>query len=90
MYKDYIKFILAYDYGKVFERMELACDEAFDLADEIAGRFLLWKEENDDMNYSDYELLQQYCNHISFYEVWQEMWRNSNGYHKDSLRKVSS
>ena len=73
MDKNYIKFVLAYDYYYAFEAMELAGDEAFDLAEEIANRFLEWQKDNDDMSCSDYELLQQYCGEISFEEVWNQM-----------------
>ena len=73
MDKNYIKFILAYDYGKVFESMELACDEAFELAEEIANRYFEWLKENNDMEYSEYELLTEYCNSISFCEVFKTM-----------------
>jgi hypothetical protein len=65
--------VLAYDYYYAFEAMDLACDEAFDLAEEIANRFLKWLEENDDMVYSDYEILRKYCGETSFEEVWEQM-----------------
>ena len=73
MLKDYIKFILAYDFGDVFESMELACDEAFDLAEELANRYLEWLKDNDDMNYPEYELLHEFCLNTSFDEVWNSM-----------------
>lgn len=67
--RNYVKFILAYDYANVFESMELACDEAYELADKIASGFLEWLkdvEEDIYIKYSDYELLQIYCEEISF------------------------
>lgn len=73
MEKDYIKFILAYDFGDIFESMELACDEAFDLAGEIASRYLEWLKENDDMAYPEYELLHEFCDSISFEEVLKDI-----------------
>ena len=73
MSKDYIKFILAYDYGSVFEAMELACDEAFELAEEITNRYRKWLKKNDDPAYPEYEILQRFLNDISFYDVWQEV-----------------
>jgi F0F1-type ATP synthase gamma subunit len=77
MNKDYIKFIIAYDYGKIFESMELACDEAYELAEEIANRFLKHMEEveadREYIKYSHYEILQEYCNSISFKDIWEEM-----------------
>lgn len=78
MDKDYIKFILAYDFGEIFERMKLSCDEAYELADEIADRYHEWLKENDDMEYHEYELLQYYCSNISFYAIWQEMRENNH------------
>lgn len=75
MTKEYIKFILAYDYGYVFESMELACDEAFDLAEEIANKFLMYRESIylSEYNMSEYELLQEYCERISFEGIWEQM-----------------
>ena len=88
MDRDYIKFILAYDYAKEFEALDLACDEAFDLADKIAYMFLKHREGiylSEYPNMSDYELLQEYCEDISFSETWKDMhpdwdfrWRNNN------------
>ena len=75
MEKDYIKFILAYDFGDVFEGMELACDEAFDLAEEIANRYLKYRENIyvNEYNISEYELLQEFCMNISFTSIWNSM-----------------
>ena len=73
MPKEYIKFILAYDFADVFASMELACDEAFDLAEELANRYLEWLKDNDDMNYPEYELLHEFCMTVSFDEVWNSM-----------------
>ena len=73
MLKEYIKFILAYDFADVFASMELACDEAFDLAEELANRYLEWLKDNDDMNYPEYELLHEFCTTVSFDEVWNSM-----------------
>ena len=76
MTKEYIKFVIAYDWGYVFESMELACDEAFNLAEEIANRYFEWLKENDDMAYPEYELLYEFCDSISFEEVWKQMHNN--------------
>lgn len=75
MHKEYIKFILAYDYGWIFGNMDLACDEAYELAEEIANRFLKLMASTYANKYSmsDYELLQEYCDSISFDEIWNEM-----------------
>jgi hypothetical protein len=74
MDKNYIKFIIAYDYCKILESMELACDEAFDLAEEIANRYVKYTKENNIDQY--YESLIEYCEEISFNEVWEEMRKN--------------
>ena len=75
MDKEYIKFILAYDFGWVFETMELACDEAFELAEEIASRYLKHRENIylSEYNMPEYELLMEYCDSISFREIWEDM-----------------
>lgn len=78
MDKSYIKFIIAYDYGRIFEAIDLACDEAFELAEEIANRYIKHTEENGIDQY--YETLCEYCNEISFEDIWEEiaptLWRN--------------
>lgn len=71
MDKNYIKFIIAYDFCKELERMELACDEAFDLAEEIANRYIKYAEDNGIEQH--YETLYEYCDGISFDEVWKQM-----------------
>lgn len=74
MDKNYIKFIIAYDFCKRLEEMELACDEAFDLADEIANRYIKYTEENEIEQY--YETLYEYCEDLSFDEVWKQIVEN--------------
>lgn len=71
MDKNYIKFVIAYDFGSIFDRMELACDEAYDLAEEITNMFIQYTEENGLGKY--YDILNEYCNGISFEEVWNQM-----------------
>ena len=80
MDKDYVKFILAYDFGDVFESMELACDEAFELAEEIVNRFFQYRNAIHLSEYglSEYELLQEYCERISFKDMWNDMHTNQN------------
>lgn len=73
MDNNYIKFIIAYDYCRELESMDLACDEAFDLAEEIANRYIKYTEEEKIDQY--YESLIEYCNEISFYKIWGEMGR---------------
>lgn len=73
MDKNYIKFIIAYDYCTELESMDLACDEAYELAEEIANRYIQYTKENDIDIY--YDSLNEYCNDISFSEIWKEMRR---------------
>lgn len=73
MNPNYIAFILAYDYAEEFEALDLPCDDAFELAQRIAYDFNKWMKENDDRRYSEYELLQQFCEEISFSETWKNM-----------------
>ena len=68
MDKNYIKFIIAYDYCKILESMELACDEAYELAEEIANRYIAYTKANNIDQY--YESLIDYCDSISFIDVW--------------------
>jgi hypothetical protein len=72
---NYIAFILAYDYCNEFEALDLACDEAFELAEEIASRYLKHRENIylSEYNMPEYELLMEYCDSISFREVWKVM-----------------
>ena len=73
MDKNYIKFVIAYDFGNTFESMDLACDEAYELAEEIASTYIQYTEENEIEQY--YDTLNEYCNNISFDEIWEEMRR---------------
>lgn len=68
MDNNYIKFIIAYDFGYVFDQMELACDEAYELAEEIAKRYVKYAEEN--KIEQCYESLYEYCKSISFNMLW--------------------
>ena len=71
MDRNYIKFIIAYDFCKTLEDMELACDEAFELAEEIANRYIKYTEENGIDQY--YDTLYGYCEEISFKDIWKEI-----------------
>ena len=71
MDKNYIKFIIAYDFGWIFENMDLACDEAYELAEEIVKRYIKYTEENGIEQY--YDTLYEYCEKIPFSEVWREL-----------------
>ena len=71
MDRNYIKFIIAYDYCRALEAMDLACDEAFELAEEITNGYIKYTEENGIDQY--YETLIEYCNDINFNEVWKKM-----------------
>lgn len=77
MDKNYIKFVIAYDYGWVFEQMDLACGEAYALADEIANRIIAYKAMEGDAVYYDDLII--YCDNISFNEIWNEMKENKHG-----------
>lgn len=69
MDKNYIKFIIAYDFAKDFEEIDLACDEAYELAEEIATRYLDCVDEEDRC----YETLHDFCEQISFERVWKDI-----------------
>ena len=71
MDKNYIKFIIAYDYGSRLDEMELACDEAFDLANEIADRYIRHTKANNIDQW--YGSLQEFCEDLSFADVWEQM-----------------
>lgn len=59
MDKNYIKFIIAYDYADKLEELELACDEAYELAEKIADEYDEYTRENNIEQY--YETLQEFC-----------------------------
>ena len=59
MDKSYIKFIIAYDYADKLEKLELACDEAYELAEKIADEYDEYTRENNIEQY--YETLQEFC-----------------------------
>ena len=71
MDKSYIKFIIASDFGWIFEDMNLACDEAFELAEEIACRYSKYVTKNNKEEH--YQSLHDYCETFSFRQVWKEM-----------------
>lgn len=71
MDRSYVKFIIAYNYGWIFDTMHLACDEAFDLAEEVACRYSKYAAENKEEEH--YQSLYDYCETISFNQVWEEM-----------------
>lgn len=76
MDKNYIKFIISYDFGYIFSKMQLACDEAFELAEEITERYVnATAEENGE---ECYETLHSFCNDISFHEIWEQMQQRKN------------
>lgn len=71
MSENYLAFILAYDYGYIFDRMELACDEAYSLALEIIRRFKRHCEQTKCGCY--YDTLCLYVASISFEKIWETM-----------------
>lgn len=68
---NYIKFIIVYDFAQIFDKMNLACDEAYKLTEEIAKRYIKHTRENGIEQY--YETLYEYCEELSFSEIWKEM-----------------
>lgn len=74
--RNYMKFIIAYDFGWIFNKMSLACDEAFELAEEIIKRYTrtIAEEEEEEC----YETLNSFCNDISFSEIWEQMKNNAD------------
>lgn len=74
MDKNYIIFIIGYDWYKELEKLELACDEAYELAEEIALRYKDFCLRNEWDEY--YETLYTYCDEvISFRAVWDDVKR---------------
>lgn len=71
MDRNYMKFIIAYDFGRILDKMSLACDEAFELAEEIVERYTEALAE--DGEEECYETLHGFCNDISFNEIWEQM-----------------
>ncbi|MBQ3543470.1 MAG: hypothetical protein IJA34_00535 [Lachnospiraceae bacterium] len=64
MDKNYVEFIIAYDFGHVFSTMALACDEAYELAQEI---YLMYKKYLEETNGEDcYETLHSFCSELDF------------------------
>lgn len=66
MDKSYMKFIIAYDFGYRFDAMELACDEAFDLAEAIVNNYIRDTLVED----IHYQSLHDYCEDLNFDLLW--------------------
>lgn len=75
MDKNYIKFIIAYDFAERLGSMDLACDEAYGLAEEIATRYLDCVNEEDRC----YETLHDFCEQTSFKLIWKELRTDARG-----------
>ena len=72
MDKDYLQFILAYDFGeRVSNELGLACDEFFELAGVIADRYKQSRKEAGKDEY--YESFQYFVGNISFADVWKDL-----------------
>lgn len=69
MDKSYMKFIIAYDFGHRFDAMELACDEAFELAEQIANFYIRDTLVED----RDYQTLYDYCEDLDFKLIWDSV-----------------
>lgn len=74
MNRNYIAFIVGYDWHERLERLGLACDESFALGLEIADRFYVYCKENglEEM----YEVLYRFVEGLDFEDVWAttEIW----------------
>lgn len=71
MEKEYIKFVICYDFGIFLNSLDLACDEAYTLADKIADKYIEFaKEQNLCMCYDE---LYSFCEGISFSDIWKEI-----------------
>ena len=74
MEQNYIVFIIGYDWYKELEKLELACDEAYELAEEIAKRYKTYCSINEVDEC--YETLYAYCDEvISFKTILDDMKR---------------
>lgn len=71
MDRNYAMFIIGYDYASTFELMDLACDEAYELAKEITDQLFKYAEEKDITVY--YDTLVEFCDNISFMKIWHDM-----------------
>lgn len=84
MEKDYLRFILAYDYGEqVSEELGLACDEFYELAGEIADRYKQSRKNDGKDEY--YESFQYFVAKISFADVWKDLVDKKKEDSKDTL-----
>lgn len=82
MTNEYIKFIIAYDCADKLEEMDLACDEAFELAEEICKLYNQYVLINNYENY--YETLLEFLERISFEDIWKRMKK----YHKTTIKEA--
>lgn len=69
MDKNYVKFIIAYDYEGVFSDMKLTCDEAFELAGVL---YSMWVEQIESEDEDCYEGLIAFLERTSFNDTWDE------------------
>lgn len=76
MTNEYIKFIIAYDCCEKLEEMDLACDEAFELAEELCNLYNQYVLINGYENY--YETLLEFLEGICFEDIWNKLKRRCN------------
>ena len=67
MDRNYLAFIIAYDYTEDLENLDLACDEGFEFALYIADSFKEFCARNCFEEY--YETFQMYCNEVISFEA---------------------
>lgn len=84
MDNNYLKFILAYDYGdKVSRELGLACDEFYELAETVVDKY---KERCSNSGEPEhYESFQSFVDELSFAEVWQQIMDEKRGISRTAL-----
>lgn len=73
---EYLIFIIGYDYAEKLEEMDLACDEAYVLAKNIAIKYKKHALKNDIEEY--YDTFINYTESISFDDVWHDLNKQKN------------
>ena len=69
MDRNYMKFIIAYDFGDVLDNMLLACDEAYELAEYIIDMF----EDKTTEEERYYEYLYEFVSELDLPYVWNSI-----------------
>lgn len=69
MDRNYMKFIIAYDFGDVLDNMLLACDEAYELAEHIVDMY-----ENEVVEEEQhYDSLYWFVKELDFQHEWDSI-----------------